>query len=64
MMTEAQRRNVIKVEELSLVKETSGSSLSTEGSSSPRYFEARSQKINKEKLELCKKFTEFGYCPY
>lgn len=49
-MTETHRRNPIKLQECQGVKETSASSLSTEGSSSPRYHEAISQKTNKEKL--------------
>ena len=37
-------------------------SISTSGSSSPRNIPKNPN--NKEKSELCRKFMEFGYCPY
>ena len=58
------RRNLIEKMVQPPSKNISTTSVSTDGSDSPRHQHPRHPRRNKEKLELCKKFTEFGYCPY
>lgn len=63
-MIAVHRRNLIEEWGSVSSKEASEASISTEGPDSPRQHECRRGQRNKEKLELCKKFTEYGYCPY
>jgi hypothetical protein len=71
-LTNMLRRNLqIPLHELlnTLDKKTSNSSPSTQGSDSPRPCEQENHcqysiRKDKEKSQLCKKYLEFGFCPY
>ena len=54
----AKRRNGFKEKP---TKQNTSLSISTEGSSSVHEEEFA---VKNEKLELCRKFTELGHCPY
>lgn len=69
MQTAFRKQKKQKKHHLSLaeLKESFEKDLSTEGDDSPRSPRDTQDypgKLNKEKLELCRKYLEYGYCPY
>ena len=61
----AYRRNHMETIPKIASKSISVASVSTQGPDSPREYQSEFVALPcKEKSELCKKFTEFGYCPY